>query len=90
MGIPPEHDFTLSREEWEQVVFDRATYFVVTRILGYGKRNQVRFSNPHDAFDNAGDEHKALVYAVTDLGRFVLLPKEQKDRFMAEWDTKHG
>ena len=75
--IPPEHDFTQSRTEWELTVFDRAVktgHFTTSRFLGQGKYDIRKFRRFAAAVNDAGGPDstgRALVYAVAPTGRFV-------------------
>jgi hypothetical protein len=90
-----EHDFTGSREEWEQRVFLNAAYFRVHRFLSQGEHESTQTEDFVEALRLAGHEmlrkRRALIYAVTESGRYVCLPQKQWRHLYELWNaTKRG
>ena len=82
---PPEHNFSLKREEWESVVFDAATLFTVIEVNGRAGRTRAEFLAFPDAIAYAADRH-ACVYAVTASGRSIVLDRADWPR----WATRYN
>jgi hypothetical protein len=78
-----ENDFTGTREEWENRVIAAASYFRLHRYYGRGGRDgteTVTFASAKVVAERALEDMpgcRVLVYAVTDSGRSVLIPKEK-------------
>lgn len=87
----PEHEFTaLKREEWEQVVFEQASYFTVIRCQGRVRERQ-EFRDLLLAITEAvhGVQNPVpMVYAITSSGRSVMLPKDQWVRLLNEYAAR--
>lgn len=71
----PEHDFKQSRDEWETTVIAAAVTFTTARFLGRGQYDRREFATLAGAIADAGDDRRAMVYAVTEAGRSVMVPR---------------
>lgn len=88
MTQPLEHDFTVSRDQWEANIFANASHFTVFRSRGAGVRETDTYTNLPAALADAGDDHKALVYAVTATDHATLLPRKEWPRLLDLWNAK--
>ena len=79
---PPEHDFTLTWDEWELTVIREAVLFTVFRFRGRGTRSRLEFGTLREAIDEATTDERALVYAVTKRERCVQVPRARWDEFL--------
>lgn len=101
-AMPREHQFHgLTREEWEQTVFEEADHFTVSRYTGRGdgkasyKFDTSRHSNILEAVKDAvlkeGDPggREPMIYAVAKTGRNVLIPKAKWVEFIREFAKRN-
>ena len=79
---PPEHDFTQTWDEWELTVINVAVKFKVIRFLVRSKYDRREFGTLRDAVDNASPNKRLLIYAVTETGRHVQVPRLRWDEFL--------
>lgn len=79
-----EHDFKQSRDEWEGSVIAAATKFTTSRFLGRGEYDTREFGSLPEAVADAKDDRRAMVYAVTDTGRSVMVPRAAWARLLGE------
>lgn len=90
----PEHDFTGTREDWEQTIFLNAAWFRVHRFLSNGEHDSLTVTDFVEALRIAGYEmrhdRRVLIYAVTESERFVCLPQRQWLRLYALWQRRKG
>jgi hypothetical protein len=77
----PENKFPPTYDEWEEVVFKNASHFTVYRFLGSHKRDKATHYSLIEAINDAGDDVRALVYAVTASGQAVCLPRSKWPHF---------
>jgi hypothetical protein len=90
----PEHDFTGTREDWEQKVFLNAAWFRIHRFLTNGEHDSLIVMDFVEALKIAGYEirhnRRVLIYAVTESERFVCLPQQQWSHLYELWQQRHG
>lgn len=77
VSAAPEHDFSQSRDQWEQSVIDNAAYFTTARHKGRGNYDRREFPTMAEAAGDADDDPRAMVYACTVTGRSVLVPRDK-------------
>lgn len=91
-SVAPEHELTsLTRDEWERVVFEQAVYFTVIRCRGRIRERQ-EFKDFLAAIMEAVrgvQDPVPMVYAVTASERSVMLPKAQWAQLLREYATRH-
>lgn len=76
--MKPEHTFPSNLDEWEDSVILNSTLFTCFTFRGRGTRHTEEFKSFEEAIQAAGDDPRALVYAVAESGRFVCIPKKIK------------
>lgn len=90
--MPRSHDFSQTREQWEQAVFDEAVEFTVSMFEGRGSRNTERYSR--ERFETAKTLAKtwrgkhgqrATLHAVTAAGRMATLDEKDWDAWTARY-----
>lgn len=94
--MPPEHNFNVTREQWEQTVFLNAAHFVVILVIPRESRARQNFPTFPQALHSAGviargreDGRKPMIYAVTASGRSVMLSEADYPRLLKLWEEKH-
>jgi hypothetical protein len=86
--LPPENEFRgagsgeFTEKDWEDVVFRNATKFTVYRRLGLGKKDVREFGSFSEAAVDAYNDKTALVYAVTETGRWVCLVRPSWSHYL--------
>jgi hypothetical protein len=81
-SIPPEHDFTLSFEAWEQVVFGEATRFIAAGYRGRGTREYHSFATLPEAIEAARNNDRLVVYAIAPSGRCIACDRADWPRWL--------
>ena len=73
--IRPEHDFSLSCEEWQLRVFDAATMFTAFTFRGRFKTRRQEFDQLPPAIEAARKDDRTCAYAVAPSGRSIVLDR---------------
>lgn len=88
-GKPSEHDFSVTRDQWEYAVFNNAAYFQA--VLPIPGNHQVKKVKTFTAAVRAAQDWRdaygrtALIYAVTASGRSVCLDREAWPALLKVW-----
>jgi hypothetical protein len=76
-----EHDFTGTREEWEERVILNAVTFRVHRYIDGGGHDSMEIKDYEEALKLVGREmgsgKRLLLYAITESGRYVVVPQNK-------------
>lgn len=89
-------DFTGNLEDWEARVFNDAYLFRLHHYFGNKQHETAEVSNFRTALTLAvteikkGPDHRVLVQAVSDTGRWFTIPQDQWLSYLRLWDAKHG
>ena len=74
-----------TQDQWEELLFRNAAYFTVYRKLSRGKSERKEFANFPEAAVDAFHDHRALVYAVAESGRFVCVVRSRWQHYLDIW-----
>lgn len=86
-----ENDFAdMNIENWEDRVFTNAAHFTVVKKVGVGKMDRKEFPNFVEAINDAFTDERAMVYAVTESGRAVMLVRKKWRHYYDLLNTKRG
>jgi len=83
-----EHNFLGTVEDWEMRVFQNAAFFSV--VVGRNPASRVRVERKTfpEALEQAKASDKAMIYAITDSGRSVMLTRKRWPVYQADWDAR--
>lgn len=73
------------RRDWEEAVFQNASYFTVCVLAGPGSWNRKVCATLPEATTLAAPLQRALVYAATEAGRYTVLPRQEWQRLLQAW-----
>jgi hypothetical protein len=76
----PNESLTGTLEEWEEAVFRNADLFAVIR---YPSKQRTEHRTFAEAVAAAGDDQRALIYAVTAEGRYCCVPRHLWEQYLA-------
>jgi hypothetical protein len=96
-GMPLEHDFNVTADQWEAAVFRNATSFRLHRYWR-GGRSEAEVATFPEAVttatmaldDPAAPGARVIVYAVADTGRFIAIPPQRWQHYLEVWEKVHG
>jgi hypothetical protein len=80
-----------TQQEWETSVFRNANHFTVFRYgpgrLPSERRNVTVYQTFTEALEDAADDLRALIYAVTIEGRAVCIPRKEWPHYLELWSS---
>lgn len=97
-AIPPEHNFLVEPEKWDDALFGNAIHFNVVIGRTPFDRQKYEYKTYPEALESAkthntnlaGNLPRAMIYAVTATGRHTMLVPQRWEHYSKLWEANHG
>lgn len=80
----------ITREEWETEVFKASCKYTVAVQLGGGNKDFADFATYPEALITALRTDRAVLYAVTETGRSLCIPKNEYEKYLNLYNQLTG